>query len=198
MRSAYAGIVGVAIVLAISNSASRAETNEPPAALPFVVYTGCGDDETPRFAPRVLLGWRAGLRVDPCWEAPPARDGPCVRIAFRGPDRWGGVVWTADGIEWGSHPGGVNLTGATRVRFFARGLRGGEEVEFRMGFIDKNNPFPDRGRATTGRVRLTREWREYEMSLEFRDLTQVMTPFGCVLAGQKRDVVIFVDAIRYE
>lgn len=112
--------------------------------------------------------------------------------------------------NWGSQPdAGVDLSGATRLTFLARGERGGEQVEFFCLGVGRDvatgvptAPYPDSDRkASTGWVRLTRTWREYSIDLRGRDLRYVLGGFGWVtnaLANRNRDVVFYLDEIRYD
>jgi hypothetical protein len=53
-----------------------------------------------------------------------------TRIEYKqGPEKgWAGLYWQHPDNNWGDEPG-VDLTGAKRISFYARGERGGEIVE---------------------------------------------------------------------
>lgn len=143
-----------------------------------------------------------------------------IRAEFRSRGRnWGGWYFlngvlrggeTAPRPNWGEQPGaGVDLSGATRLTFLARGERGGERVEFFCLGVGRDatsgvatKPYPDSDRkASTGWVRLTKSWREYSIDLRDRDLSYVLGGFGWVtnaVVNGNRDVVFYLDEIRYD
>ena len=59
---------------------------------------------------------------------------------------WAGVYWQNPANNWGSKKGGFDLTGMTKLTFWARGANGGERIEeFNVGGImgeysDPDNP----------------------------------------------------------
>ena len=95
---------------------------------------------------------------------------------------WGGWMFLNGYLkEWDRKPkpndgnkggAGLNLTGANALRFYARGKKGGEVVEFfTCGFgYDKNNKKTVKNpgssmRKSTGQVTLTKDWKEYIIPL---------------------------------
>ncbi len=130
---------------------------------------------------------------------------------------WGGYLFT-NGVlkagetqpeaDFGTVEAGVDLSGAARLRFYARGETGRERVEFfafGLGWQDgqKIEPYPDSsGKITLGTVRLTTEWQPYSIELDGADLSRIGCGFGWVTndvsnAGLKT-VKFYVDEIRYE
>ena len=130
---------------------------------------------------------------------------------------WGGWMFLNGYLkEWDRKPkpndgnkggAGLNLTGANALRFYARGKKGGEVVEFfTCGFgYDKNNKKtvnnPDSSiRRSTGQVTLTKDWKEYVIPLKGVNLNYVVCGFGYELDGKlngKKDVVFYLDEIRF-
>ena len=130
---------------------------------------------------------------------------------------WGGWMFLNGYLkEWDRRPkpndgnkggAGLNLTGANALRFYARGKKGGEVVEFfTCGFgYDKNNKKtvnnPDSSiRRSTGQVTLTKDWKEYVIPLKGVNLNYVVCGFGYELDGKlngKKDVVFYLDEIRF-
>lgn len=116
---------------------------------------------------------------------------------------------TVPQLNWGDHPNaGLDLRGADRLTFWARGKSGGERVEFfalGVGWDPatgrKNMPHPDSSpKATLGFVTLTDHWKEYTISLSDKDLSYVLGGFGFGTSAQEngnRSIDFFVDDIQY-
>lgn len=113
--------------------------------------------------------------------------------------------------NFGTYPNaGIDLTGATALTFWARGERGGEEIEFFVFGVGRNaetgervEVFPDSSfrRPKQGTiVRLTREWKQYTISVGGLDLSYVLGGFGWVAAIDRNPAgaVFFLDDIQYE
>lgn len=105
----------------------------------------------------------------------------CIRVDYAATGaqgfNWAGVYWQYPGTNWGTIPGSYNLEGAKELRFRARGAKGGEKLEFKVGGINKppynNATFPYQDSCdllTTGPVSLTPDWREYVIDLEKPEL----------------------------
>ena len=103
---------------------------------------------------------------------------------------------------------GLDLTGATELRFMAKGDRGGEKVEFfTAGFGydgtsgKKNVEYPDSAKKqSAGWIELTDQWEEYVIPLESADMSYIVCGFGYVLNDQKdgvSDNVFYLDEIRF-
>jgi hypothetical protein len=126
----------------------------------------------------------------------------CLRIDFepRGND-WAGIYWQYPLNNWGDYPG-YSLSGASRVVFWARGERGGEKAEFKVGGIsDVGKPHRDSfGPVTTGVVTLSVQWERHEISLEGRDLSSLIGGFCWVTNAPQnpRGATIYVDDIVIE
>jgi hypothetical protein len=104
---------------------------------------------------------------------------------------------------------GVDLTGATQLTFWARGERGGEQIEFFMGGVGydpssqmPNAPFPD----STPRIppprtitTLTQQWQQYTIDVSKANLTYILGGFGWVAAAANNPsgANFWVDDIQY-
>ena len=112
--------------------------------------------------------------------------------------------------NWGTIPrAGYDLTGATKMQFWARGANGGEKVEFfsfGVGY-DQNGqqvaPYPDSSRKiSTGIVTLSTTWTQYEISLTGQDVHYVLGGFGWVAsavyqANQNQPITFYLDDIQF-
>lgn len=117
---------------------------------------------------------------------------------------------TAPVPNWGdSARAGVDLRGATRLLFYARGAAGGERVKFFAFGIGRNPgsgtpiaPYPDSNpQVTTGYVTLSTTWRQYVIDLRGKDLRYVLGGFGWVTEAAEnggQSIAFYLDDIRYE
>lgn len=109
-------------------------------------------------------------------------------------DEWMGVYWQHPEDNWGEYPG-LNLTGARNLTFWARGERGNEAVEFCFAGIDCTRADGDQPnqkpvcsfidsaeKITGGTIILTRDWKQYTIDLQGRDLSSVIGGF-CWIAS---------------
>ena len=103
---------------------------------------------------------------------------------------------------------GIDLSGAAELRFFAKGEKGGEKVEFfTAGFgyygdsSDTMVPYPDSAKKhSLGYVTLTNDWKEYVIDLRDADMSYIICGFGFVLSSQysnKGNNVFYLDEIRF-
>ncbi len=185
------------------------------------VYRDFGDTEN-HFTQKALMAGRDAALVhnmDENWTDNPCEGSSCIRCEqiLREGD-WGGWLflngWLPDGSDTpqlndGSMPGqGLDLTGAERLSFWARGEKGGEKVEFlTCGFgytgpRSVNVAFPDScPKQSLGTVTLTDSWKEYVIDLSGLDLSSIALGFGYALAGTASDIgtrAFYLDEIRFE
>jgi len=104
------------------------------------------------------------------------------RIALRivysaGPEGWAGVYWQYPDGNWGGQPG-LSFVGAREITFLARGVNGSEVVEFKSGGI--RGQYSDSFEVSLGKVALTKEWKNYRIDLQGKDLSSVIGAFAWV------------------
>jgi hypothetical protein len=107
-------------------------------------------------------------------------------------------VWQDPPNNWGEMPGGYDLTGASRVTFWAKGATGSEHVEFKIGLLGGNKQYRDSAKATTGKIQLTTQWKQYVLELGGKNLQQIITGFSWVVEGGPSPVTFYLDDIQYE
>ncbi len=118
--------------------------------------------------------------------------------------KWDETPKPNDGKKGGA---GLDLSGADALRFYARGKKGGEVVEFftcGFGYDPKNiktTDNPDSStKKSTGQVILTKDWKEYVIPLNGADLSYIVCGFGYEVSGAanaKKDIVFYLDEIRF-
>ena len=186
------------------------------------VYRDFGDTENHYTQKALMAGMDASLVRDmnENWRENPYSGSSCIRceqITHEGD--WGGWLFLNGYLPEGSNVPelndgtadgqGLDLSGAERLTFFARGERGGEQVEFftcGFGYNSEWNvqvvPFPDSSmKRSTGVVTLTREWTQFSIDLSSADMSSIVCGFGYVLKGNapgNREKVCYLDEIRFE
>ncbi len=172
----------------------------PKVKLPFYVYSDLGTEKPGYdFAPSGWMGNNLdALEVDSC-HTENTRHGPCcMKIVFSDANSWAGIVWQNPAGNWGDEDGGLDLTGAKKLTFWARGERGNEMVEFKMGVIGPNKKFHDSGRAGLGRVRLDKNWKQFTIPLDGVNLSRIVSGFCFSVKGRSDAIIFYLDDIIYE
>jgi hypothetical protein len=130
---------------------------------------------------------------------------------------WGGYMFLNGVLEAGSSTpaandgkinAGMDLTGAEKLVFYAKGDTGKERVEFFMGGFGwsgsvKTVQFADTtGKITLGTLSLSTEWQRYELSLKGADLSSIACGFGWVTNDTSNSLLtnirFYLDDIHYE
>lgn len=153
-------------------------------------------------------GWMSHVSPPNRWiqanmEHDGCRSASCLKFAYQRGGRWAGVYWVPwkcpDGIVAGGDCG-IDLlaTEALHIRrlsFYARGERGGEVVEFKVGGED----FPPRPVRRVN-ASLSKEWQRYTITLEGVDLTNAVGLFGWFAADvlNPEDITFYLDEIAFE
>ncbi|MEK6733085.1 MAG: hypothetical protein AABY55_05600, partial [Candidatus Omnitrophota bacterium] len=110
-----------------------------------------------------------------------------------------GMYWQSPANNWGDKKGGFDLTGATKLTFWARGAKGGERVEeFKLGGI--TGLYPDSDIAGIGPVMLTQDWKRYEIDLSGKDLSYISGGFcwATNIDVNPDGATFYLDDIKYE
>jgi len=173
----------------------------PPAQaragkLPFVVYDDAGND-TP-YVPAGYMGDAGNIKMTADDTTKPHSGTTDMKVQYTAGNGWGGVVWQSPANDWGTAPGGHNLTGATKLTFWARGDKGGEKVSFSFGLIKNDQPFYDTGRGELKDVVLSTDWKQYSIDVSGQDLSRIKTGFCWIVGGQGAPITFYLDDIRFE
>lgn len=187
---------------AVANVPLYVQADGPPpaarkAALPLVLF-GTGAKSAVPFTPAGYMGNTAAIKMDTASTDSPRAGKTCLKVSYAAADNWGGVVWQDAANDWGDHPGGWDLTGASRLTFWARGASGGESVTFLFGLLGKDKTYPDSATGKLDRVTLTSGWKSYTLDLKGLDLSRIKTGFCWTLAATGKPVTFYLDDIRYE
>ena len=170
--------------------------------LPAYIYCDGESDEN-RFFPTCYMGDVNDLHIDEyCTDLPHAGN-DCLYIKYtpQGKGGWAGLYWIGPYMNhWGEYPG-YNVQGAKKLIFWARGEKGGEIVQFRIGglvtagkpFHDSFGSLPQKG-ATR---RLTSNWTQYDIDLTNVNTSSLLSGF-CVIINKASNLsgcTFYIDDI---
>ena len=168
----------------------------PKAKLPFSIYAD--DIKATPYAASGYMGNTKAIQMTADSDDNPHSGKTCLRVEYQASDEWGGVLWQSPPEDWkGEKPGGLDLSGASELEFWARGSQGGETISFMLGVVGGDAVYRDSARGELKDVQLTKQWQKLSIPLDGRDLTRIKTGFGWSLAGQGKPVTFYLDDIRY-
>ena len=165
------------------------------AMLPLIVYA---QGKGTAYAPSGYMGSAADIHMDLQSTTNPHAGKTCLEVRFTAKNNWGGVIWQDPPNDWGDRAGGHDVTGATRLSFWARGEKGGEVVNFVCGVIGTDKKYYDTTQAKLDKTALTKDWKQYTIDLKGRDLSRMKSGFGWSLAAGAEPVTFYLDDIKFE
>ena len=169
---------------------------------PFYIYKDRGSKEN-HFIPSGFMPDGKCVNVHEGHQER-CNDGSCIKIVFDVPcakenQNWAGVYWQYPANNWGQRKGGFNLVGASKLKFWARGEKGGEQIqEFIVGGI--MGTYPDSSIASIGPVLLTPDWKEYTIDLRGKDLSYINGGFAWTTNANvnPESCIFYLDDISFE
>ncbi|MBN1270542.1 MAG: hypothetical protein JXB04_13210 [Kiritimatiellae bacterium] len=171
---------------------------EPPVAtMPFVLYNDCESGLDMPYIPAGWMGDTEAIDRDDCWKTNPHSGTTCIRNKYIASGNWAGIVWQSPPGDWGEEPGGYDLSAAKKLTFWARGEKGGEEVEFKFGILDRKKEYPDSTQGRGKKIKLKPEWQKYEISISGNKKC-IKTGFVWTVEAGHEDLTFFLDDIQYE
>ncbi|MEM1083326.1 MAG: hypothetical protein AAGI48_04340 [Verrucomicrobiota bacterium] len=164
--------------------------------LPAAVYRE-GDHET-LWQPSGVMPEENFITLDPNCQIKPFAGKSCLKIRYTSGGDWSGIQWQSPEGDWENNsPGGFDLSGATRLRFHARGEKGGEKIKVSMGG-SLTGKYPNTASADLGELVLESDWKEYTLPLDGKDLRRIKNPLTLVMAGSGFPFTIYLDEVVYE
>lgn len=194
--------------LAQSPTSPPAPTAVPPTTLPpqrsapGPTRVNVGD----YYAPAGYMGDISGIMITTDDQVRRPQHLTSLKVTVRpGSQGWAGAYWllVSDRFpqgNWGDAPG-LNLSGARRLTWWARGVRGGEKVQFLSGGIRAaGKPHQDSYERKPGIVTLSTDWQEFSIDLTGVNLSSVLGPFAFVAAraSNPAEVTFFLSDIVIE
>lgn len=183
----------------IETSAVETESNKS-SFKPFYVYEDFKSNNN-HYSPSGWMGDVTDLELDVACVDSPYNGSYCLKIKYvpDGSRQWAGIYWQHPANNWGDKNGGYNVTGASKLTFWARGAQGYEVIsEVKIGGI--SGVFSDSDVAWLKDLKLTREWKQYTIDLSKSDLSSISGGFCIVLSKKSnpKGCTIYLDEIRYE
>jgi len=156
------------------------------------------------FFPSGWMGDWGDITLDDACTDNPHSEPTCIKITYSAAKSqgkgWAGIYWQYPDSNWGDNPDGRDLTGATKLTFWARGEKGGEKAEFKVGGIDGKYPDSIQPPVSTGVIVLSDKWQQYTIDLTGKDLSHVIGGF-CWVTNKNQNpygCTIYLDDIKFE
>ncbi|MDD3052924.1 MAG: hypothetical protein WCS83_02030 [Endomicrobiia bacterium] len=185
-----------------TSSKAKAEKVEQTTFKPFAVYLENASKDN-HYAPSGWMGDFGDLKLNQACTETPRSGNSCIKITYSAKMTqgagWTGIFWQQPANNWGEKKGGYDLTGATKLTFWARGANGGEKIaEFKVGGI--TGEYPDSDSSSIGPIELTKEWQKYTIDLTGKDLSHIIG--GFCFAASKDDnpngFILYIDDVIFE
>jgi len=129
----------------------------------------------------------------------------CYKWSYKpGKEGWAAVAWQFPQNNFGEKPG-KNLTGYSRVTFWVKGDKGGEQLTFKAG--GHTNPefrYQASFEAETDMITLTKDWQRHEIDLSHLPAGQDLSNVPCAFVWVAREMenpdgcTFYLDDIWYE
>lgn len=179
----------------------KKEGSAAPAKAFLSVYTEQKATDN-HFSPTGWMGDTSDLKFNDACADNPHSGKTCIKVSYsaKGSQNagWVGIYWQHPGNNWGNKKG-LNLTGAKKLTFWARGTTGAEKInEFKVGGI--TGTVPDSDSSVIGPIVLTKEWKQYSIDLDGKDLSNIAGGF-CFSASKDDNQAgfeIYLDDIQFE
>ena len=143
------------------------------------------------------------IQLMEAWKDKPHSAPACIKVVYSpGPNGWGGIYWQNKPDNWGDKPGeDFSHAGYKKLTFWARGETGDELIEFKAGGINApGKQYRDSFEISAGKIQLEKEWKQYTLDLERKNLSSVIGGFCWVAAkcANPNGATFYLDDIGYE
>ncbi len=165
----------------------------PTAKLPVTIY---GDNRRSPFIPSGWMGNYQDILFNSHCHTHPHTGKQCLEVGLKKPHCWGGIAWQDPADDWGKTWGGLNLTGARQLSFWARGQKAGESVTIGIGLIGSNQKYRDSARISRV-IKLHRHWRRYTLQLTGKDLSRIIVGFYWTAGTNNSPMRFYLDDIVF-
>ncbi len=190
------GATAVASLHVHPTAPAPSQSGAARARLPLVLY-GDGAENPPPFAWSGWMGDLKALAVDDKCSTNPHSGTTCMKCQFKAASGFGGIAWQSPANNWGDQPG-LDLRGARKLTFWARGENGGEVVSFKLGILGPDAKFPDSDHSELPDVTLSTDWKQYSIDLSGKDLSRIATGFVWVVSASGKPVTFYLDDVQYQ
>ncbi|MFC1658887.1 hypothetical protein ACFL1D_05850 [Candidatus Omnitrophota bacterium] len=187
-------------------SFSFAQGGAPEQAKNFAVYIDKGAREN-HYIPSGHMGDYGDIQMNDQSMDEPFSGKTCIEFVYSGNKSqgqgWAGVYWLFPANNWGTKKGGFDLSGMTKLTFWAKGKEGGEVIQkFGVGGIGmgKDVPYPDSSIVENGPIELTDAWKQYTINLSGCDLSYINGGFFWTITSDSNlgGASFYLDEIKFE
>ncbi|MBU1999146.1 MAG: hypothetical protein ABIG46_06615 [Candidatus Omnitrophota bacterium] len=174
-----------------------------PTTKEFMVYSDRGARNN-HYVPSGWMGDYSDVKLNDQSADNPHSGASCIQFSYSAKrsqgNGWVGVYWQNPANNWGNKKGGFDLTGMTKLTFWARGAKGGEIIQkFLVGGINKGT-YPDTTSVEMGPVELTNTWKQYTVNLAGKDLSYINGAFSWSTTADlnSEGCTFYLDDIKFE
>ncbi|RLB79191.1 MAG: hypothetical protein DRH17_14145 [Deltaproteobacteria bacterium] len=171
----------------------------------FAIYIDKGSREN-HYIPSGWMGDYGDVKMNDQSLNNPHSGKTCIQFVYSAKKSqgqgWAGVYWQFPANNWGTKKGGYDLTGMTKLTFWARGEKGGEIIQkFGVGGIglNKDVPYPDSSITETEPIELTDVWKKYTINLTGLDLSYINGGFFWTITADSNPdgATFYLDDIKF-
>lgn len=180
----------------------KSQGTKPTSQKEFWIYKDKGTKDN-HFAPSGWMGDAGDIKLNDACTDNPHSGTNCMKFDYSGKrsgqQGWSGVTWQNPPNNWGSKKGGFDLTGMTKLTFWARGAKGGEILQkVTIGGI--KGTYADSAVIEMGPIELTDGWKEYTVNIAGKDLSYISGGFGWVSTADlnPNGATFFIDDVKFE
>lgn len=155
------------------------------------------------FVPSLWYNGGVNMTFSGNWTQNCRFEANCIKVTWNGKSgsdggRWNGILFEAPLKEIRGSKGGYDLSGATKLTFWARTDEPGLNVKFLLGLPDDSS-----GEISTRFLPLQTEWTKYQIKdLASKDMTNIAGGFGFVFNDvndpDPDGTTFYLDEIRYD
>ena len=168
----------------------------------FVVYSDKSAREN-HYIPAGWMGDTGDIKLDDQSADNPRSGKTSLKFVYTAKrsqgQGWAGIYWQNPANNWGSKKGGFDLTGMTKLTFWARGAKGNEVLQkVTVGGI--KGTYPDSSATEIGPIELTDTWKQYTINLAGKDLTYINGGFSWTTTADlnSEGATFYIDDIKFE
>ncbi|MFH1457954.1 MAG: hypothetical protein ABIG31_02160 [Candidatus Omnitrophota bacterium] len=192
----------VLAVLAVALPHALAQEGAAVKPKEFVVYADKNARDN-HYIPSGWMGDYGDIKLNDQVAQDPQSGATCMQFTYSAKKAqsqgWAGVYWQNPANNWGTKKGGFDLTGTTKITFWARGEKGGEAVQkFMVGGI--KGTYPDTANIEMGPIELTDTWKQYAINITGKDLSYISGGFGWVTTADLNPdgCTFYLDNVKFE
>jgi hypothetical protein len=196
MKKALAVLLALGLILPV---AALAEDSLKE----FVVYTDKNAKDN-HYIPSGWMGDTGDIKMNDQSAVNPKTGTTSIEFVYNAKKSqglgWAGVYWQNPANNWGNKNGGFDLSGMTKLTFWARGAKGSEVIQKVMvGGINKGI-YPDSSNSEMGPIELTDTWKQYTINLAGKAMTYISGGFGWVTTADLNPdgATFYIDDIKFE